>query len=121
LAFPQQFNWLIFREQSSYGVVVWCVITLISFTAFSFVNELVAALREVRAVSLMQFTQSVVFGVVGLAILSIQPQWSMLLPSFTVACLLGTVPGVYVIMSSYRAEFQCISQTEHMDARSLWR
>lgn len=121
LAFPQQFSWLMFREQTSYGIVVWCVITLISVTIFSFVYDLVAALREVRAVSLMQFTQSVVFGVVGLAILSVQPSWSMLLPSFTIACLLATVPGIFVILSSYRAEFQWGSRTEHLDGRSLWR
>jgi PST family polysaccharide transporter len=120
LLLPQQFSWLLFRETTSYGLVVWCVVTLISVTIFSFVNELVAALREVRAVSLMQFTQSVVFGVVGLSILYVRPSWSMLLPSFTIACILATLPGLLVLLSSYRAEFRLAPRAERIDGRALW-
>lgn len=120
LIFPQQFSWLLFREATTYGLVVWCVVTLISVTVFSFVNELVAALREVRAVSLMQFTQSVVFGVVGLSILSVRPSWSMLLPSFTIACVLATIPGLIVLLGSYRGEFRRAPRTEKIDGRELW-
>ncbi len=105
LTFPQQFTWVLFKESQPYWLVVWMVVTLISVTVFSFVNELVAALREVRAVSLMQFVQSVVFGVVGLVILCIDPTWTMLLPSFTIACVLATLPGLLVLITSYRKEF----------------
>ena len=120
LLFPQQFSWLLFRQTTTYGLVVWCVITLISVTVFSFVNELVAALREVRAVSLMQFTQSVVFGVVGLSVLSVRPSWSMLLPSFTIACVLATLPGLIVLLTSYRSEFRRAPRVGQIDSRELW-
>ncbi len=120
LILPRQFSWLMFREQTSYTLVVWCVITLISVTVFSFINELVASLREVRAVSLMQFTQSVVFAVVGLAILTVYPSWSVLLPSFTIACLLAALPGLYVL-NGYRAEFRSAPQVEHMHSGAMWR
>ncbi|MEO8268630.1 MAG: polysaccharide biosynthesis C-terminal domain-containing protein [Aureliella sp.] len=109
-----------FREATSYGLVVWCVVTLISVAMFSFVNELVAALREVRAVSLMQFTQSVVFGVVGLSALSVRPSWSMLLPSFTIACVLATIPGLFVLLNSYRTEFRPTPRAQQFDGRELW-
>ncbi|MEZ6151989.1 MAG: lipopolysaccharide biosynthesis protein [Pirellulaceae bacterium] len=120
LIFPQQFSWLLFRETTSYGLVVWCVVTLISLTVYSFVHELVASVREMRAVSLMQFTQSVVFGVVGLSVLSIRPSWSMLLPSFTIACLFATLPGLVVLLSSYRCEFRPTPHAGQFDGRALW-
>jgi len=106
LTFPQQFTWVLFKESQPYWLVVWVVVTLVSVTVFSFVNELVAALREVRTVSLMQFVQSVVFGIVGLAILCVDPTWTMLLPSFTIACVLATLPGLLVLSTSYRNEFR---------------
>lgn len=98
---------------------MWCVVTLISLTVYSFVHELVASVHEMRAVSLMQFTQSVVFGVVGLSVLSIRPSWSMLLPSFTIACLFATLPGLVVLLSSYRCEFRPTPHAGQFDGRIL--
>ncbi len=120
LIFPQQFSWLLFRETTGYGLVVWCAVVLISLTVYSFVYELVTALREMRAASLMQFTQSVVFGLVGLSILNVWPRWSMLLPSFAIACLAATLPGLWLLLHSYRSEFHSPSRAEHFDGRELW-
>ena len=120
LIFPQQFSWLLFRETTTFGLVVWCVITFISITIFSFIYDMVGSLREVRTVSLMQFTQSVVFGVVGLSVLSVRPSWNMLLPSFTIACLLATLPGLLVLLSSYRCEFRRAPRAAQFNGRELW-
>ncbi len=121
LLLPAQFSWFLFRETSSYSLVVWCVITLISVATFSFVNELVAALREVRTVSTMQFLQSLVFAVVGLAILSVRPSWTVLLPSFAVASLVGMLPGLFVLLKNYGAEFQVSQRTCDFHAHTLWK
>ncbi len=117
---PEQFSWFLFRRSSPPSLIAWCVITLISAAAFSFVNELVGALREVRAVSLMQFVQSFVFAIVGLSILSVKPSWTMLLPSFTIACLLGLVPGLVILLSDYRCEFRLAPGVSSNAAGTLW-
>ncbi len=117
---PQQFCWLLFRESNSYLLVFWCVITLVSVAAFSFVNELVAALREVRTVSLMQFLQSLLFAVVGLSILSFEPKWSVLLPSFTIASLIAMAPGLFVLFTNYRHEFRPTPIASEFNPRTLW-
>ncbi len=120
LTFSEYFTWLLFRQENSFSLVVWCVITLISVTGFSFVNELVAALREVRAVSMMQFVQSVTFAVVALTVLSVHPTWTVLLPCFTVACILATLPGLIVLLGNYRHEFRLTTTSNKLDAQSLW-
>jgi O-antigen/teichoic acid export membrane protein len=120
LILPEQFSWLLFRQSNSYQLVLWCVITLVSVTIFSFVNELVAALREVRAVSLMQFVQSVSFAAIGLGILSVRPSWTVLLPSFTIACGLATLPGLLVLLTKYRGEFHSTDNFSKFDSRQLW-
>lgn len=120
LAFSETFGWLLFRQTDSYAVVLWCAITLVSVTVFSFVNELVGALREVRAVSLMQFVQSVSFAAIGLAVLSLNPTWTTLLPAFSVACWLATLPGLWVLLRSYRHEFHHTAGPVHLNAKTLW-
>ncbi len=120
LTFSNSFSWLLFRQVGDYSLVVWCVVTLVSVTVFSFINELVGALREVRAVSMMQFVQSVTFAVVGLAILSAQPSWTVLLPSFTIACTLGTLPGLFVVLSNYRREFRTTCKSLDFNPHALW-
>lgn len=103
--FPGSFSWLVFRQSSPGSVVLWCVIAFICITVFSFVSELVASLRQVRAVSVMQFAQSLVFAIVGLSLVAAYRSWTVLLPSFAIACVLAILPGLWVLRSQYREEF----------------
>lgn len=117
---PDAFGWLLFRGAVPYSMVVWCVITLISATIFSFVNELVSALREVRVVSLMQFIQSLVFAACGLCFLSFHPSWIVLLPSYTIACGLALLPGLFVLLTQYRAEFRVGCKSYDVSLYGFW-
>ncbi|MFO1063359.1 MAG: lipopolysaccharide biosynthesis protein [Pirellulales bacterium] len=94
---PEFFSWLVFNETGSMSVIFWLAVTLFSVTCFNTVNELVSALREVRVVSIMQFVNSVGFAILGGVALSMNPSWIVLLPAYSLACILGVLPGIWVI------------------------
>ncbi|MEZ6136686.1 MAG: lipopolysaccharide biosynthesis protein [Pirellulaceae bacterium] len=106
LCFPSNFSWLILGEENPYYLIVWCVAALISVATFSFINELAGSLRQVRVVSLMQFTQSFTFAVIGVWMIAHHHTWTVLLPCFAIASLVGSLPGVWVIHTQHRDEFQ---------------
>ncbi len=60
IAMPQWFGWLVFSEPANASLVHSVGFCVVAFVVFGFVNQLVSSLRQVRVVSLMQFTQGVV-------------------------------------------------------------
>ena len=105
LVFPDAFSWLIFGERTSFTITLWCVITLISVIAFSFVSELTAAFRQVKTVSHMQFAQSASFAVVGLSLLAVDGSWWVLLPSFAISHWIAMLPGIWKLVAAHGDEF----------------
>src|SRR5690606_34289069 len=71
-------------------------------------------------VSLMQFVQSVSFAAIGLTVLTWDPTWAALLPSFSAACWLATAPGLWVLLRNYRHEFHHTVSSENLNTRALW-
>lgn len=98
LSFSQHFSWLIFNDTLNWNTFAWLAVTLVAVTIFNSVNELISSLREVRLVSVMQFVNSVSFAVIGGAALAIQPSWSVLLPAYSLSCLIGTLPGAWLLI-----------------------
>lgn len=63
------FAWFIYTD-ASLGTLVLCLAgALLAAIGFNFIVELLTALRQVRAVSLMQFASSLIFTAVGLVLL----------------------------------------------------
>ncbi len=115
---PANFAWLVFNESLSPWIVGWCLVTVLSLVLFTIVYEVTAALREVRAMSLMQFVQSTAFAVGGLAVLAVVNDWSLLLPCYSIACLLACIPGGWVLWCRYRGELR---PTGTMEMSPMWR
>lgn len=99
-----QFQWLVFSGNQPQGVVAWCVVTVLALVAFSIIYEIVGGLRQVRVMSAMQFLQSTMFAVVGLPLIAKFGTWTVLLPSYCVACCIACLPGAWVLLKSFRQE-----------------
>lgn len=118
LMWSDGFSWLVFNGSEPMSVTIWCAITLLSLVVFSVVYELVGGLRQVRLMGVMQFLQSTVFAIVGLPLIAKFGSWVVLLPSFSVACLVAAVPGVWRLVREYRTDF---TAAESFDSHSMWR
>ena len=118
IAFPKWFGWLVFSEPSG-GLLVFSVgFCVLAIIAFSFVNQLVSALRQVRVVSLMQFTQGVAFTILGVTWLSFGGGIAGVIGAFSLATMLAMVPGLI----SLRSGWQGLPQSDDsFDAASMWR
>lgn len=115
---PGSFSWIVFHHSASTSLIVWCVIALVSLVLFSVIYELVASLRQVRVMSIMQFLQSSIFAAVGVPLIAIYGDWILLLPSYAIACLAASLLGGVVIYRGYRAE---LVPTGTIDSKSMWR
>lgn len=104
LAFPDQFSWLIFGVDQPFAIVLMSLLALLSAMAFSFTTELATGLRQVKTVSSMHFTQSLVFAVVGLSGVAFVRSWWVLLPSYCVANLIAMLPGWFRIGRAHADE-----------------
>jgi O-antigen/teichoic acid export membrane protein len=101
---PQWFAWVVFNDAQSGEHIAWLVTTLAAVTIFNFVNELMSALRQVRVVSAMQFINSAGFALFGILGLMWARSWNVLLPSYAVACLVATLPGLWVLRHAHGRE-----------------
>ncbi len=85
LIFSEQFGWLVFGYIVPNYVLALCCVALCTAIAMSFVSELAVGFRQVQVVSVMQFTQSLTFAVLGLTLVGMYRTWWVLLPSFALA------------------------------------
>lgn len=117
LAFPEQVATSLYGQEQSYHIIVWTVITLAVLTVHNFVYEIVLSMRLIRLASIMQFVNSSVFCVLGVAGIYVTKSWVILLPCYAFACLLATLPGLYG-MTKTRQDFE---QTQPLHAIGMWR
>lgn len=115
---PGPVGWLVFREPSDQSLVRSVGLAVLTVVIFNTLNELIAALRQVRVVSLMQFTQSIAFTVLGLLWLNQGGGLSGLVLAFASATLLGTVPGWWVLLRHWDA---MPGSSEPIAAGAMWR
>lgn len=101
---PESCAWIVFNDTTAAQNIGWLISTLAAVTIFNFINELMSALRQVRAVSSMQFINSLSFALLGTIGLMYYQSWSILLPCYTIACLLALVPGIWVLWTAHAHE-----------------
>ncbi|MCA9133195.1 MAG: oligosaccharide flippase family protein [Planctomycetales bacterium] len=117
VCFPNSFSQLIFKQENPLTITLWCAATLVSLLIFSIVYEIIGSLRHVRAMAIMQFLQSVVFAALGLPMIAQSGSWAALLPCYTIACAVATLPGIWILQRLYRHELR---PSGHMDRGSMW-
>jgi polysaccharide transporter, PST family len=116
LLLPDTVAKTLYGKEQSYSIIVWTVITLAILTIHNFVNEIVQSLRLIRLVSIMQFINSTSFCVLGVAGIYYFKTWSVLLPCYSLACLLAMIPGVYGIATAQRD----YHETASVPASQMW-
>ena len=111
-------TWLAFGDVEQVPLLVSTAVALLAVTSFNFLTELLTALRQVRAVSRMQFVNSVLFALVGLTFL----HWSSwraegVVLAYAAACLASSV----VVIGPLRGIWRSLgSQQEELPHKELW-
>ncbi len=92
--------------------------TLAIVVVFNYLNELLTALRQVRAVSWMQFVNSIAFTVIGLLLVVV---WEPTAFAVIAAFGISGVAGIAALAPWYRelwSEFR--ADNERVESRDLW-
>ncbi|WP_164100627.1 lipopolysaccharide biosynthesis protein [Candidatus Laterigemmans baculatus] len=118
LLWPQPFGRLIFRDAADLPLIQAVAGALAAVIAFNFMNDLVASLRQVRVVSLMQFLQSVGFTILGVVWLWQGGELAGLVVCFAAATLVGLLPGWWIIVRGWPS---LPASDTRLDGRSMWR
>ncbi len=117
IAAPDWISKSLYGMETATSVMLWTAIALATLTAFNFVYELVIALRLIRVGSLMQFLNVAVFTLVGVWAIWYYASWHVLLPSYAVACLIATVPGLCCLRWQAWESMQTVNP---MPMRQMW-
>lgn len=116
-ASPELFSWLVYRDDATTRVVAWTVVALLAQIGYNVVYEATLSLRQVRAISWMQFTNGVSFAVLSIFWLSLGADWAILLASYAMACVLGMSVGIWSVWANCSEE---LAQSGSMTHRELW-
>jgi PST family polysaccharide transporter len=115
---PRWFAWFIFRDAQQTHLVQLLGIALATAIAFNFSTELLTALRQVRVVSWMQFVNSLVFAVLGLALLyGTRMNEEAVIVAFIAGAVVAGMLGVLVLRSAWR---ESPGLNEPLPHRELW-
>jgi O-antigen/teichoic acid export membrane protein len=88
-------SWLVFNDTSHGELLLLMGLALLAVIAGNFVVDLLTALRQVRAVSLVQFAHSMVFAVVGLGLLYFTGLGAA---AVVIAYAAGSLAGIVVVL-----------------------
>ncbi len=118
MIWPSAFGWIVFLEPQSTSLIIGVALSVVTMITFNFVNDLVASLRLVRIVSIMQFIQSVAF--TALAVLWVQRGGGLtgLVTAFSLANLLAMLPGFVALRQGWEAS---VGPASDFDSRAMWR
>lgn len=115
---PQWCSWLVFRSATENELIYALAFAVLSMFIFNFVIDLVSSLRQVRLNSVMQFIQGVGFTLLSLVSLQQGGNVVSLLHCFTISSLLGTLPGLWVLVRGWSG---LPSASAPFDPPSMWR
>ncbi len=116
-ASPELFSWLVYREDATMRVVGWTLIALVAQIGYNVVYEVTLSLRQVRAISWMQFTNGVCFAIISIFWLWLGADWAALLASYATACVLGMSIGIWSVSANCSQE---LAPGGSMTHRELW-
>ncbi|MEL7496308.1 MAG: oligosaccharide flippase family protein [Planctomycetota bacterium] len=117
--FPETVSWILFRDTTQASLTRWIAVALVFVTASNFLSCLMESLRQVRTVTLMRFLTGVVFAIAGVGLLYATASGSTATTiGFSVACLVGSVPAVWILWR-YRDTFT--HSGDQLTHRSMWQ
>lgn len=105
-ALAKPLSYWVFDTTDQYRLMMYSVATLGIVVAFNFINELLTALRLVRAVSWMQFANSIAFTVAGLGLLVCwENSAEAIMVGYAISCLVALI-AVAPWFGELRAAYQ---------------
>ncbi|MEQ8787689.1 MAG: lipopolysaccharide biosynthesis protein [Pirellulaceae bacterium] len=113
-------SWLVFNDTAHADLMLTLALSLAAVIAVNYVVDLLTSLRQVRAVSLLQFAHSMVFAAVGLTLLSITHMGAQ---AVVVAYAAGSLAGIAIAVPSLLRVWRSTSEESAGDApsqRDLW-
>ena len=116
---PAGCAWMIFNDTRDTQHVAWLISTLAAVAIFNYVNELMSAFRQVRIVPAMQFLNSAAFALLGVLGIIWTGTWSILLPSYALASLLASLPGLWILRTQYAGELRGSAPIDNLWGRIL--
>ncbi|HAC90615.1 MAG TPA: hypothetical protein DCF63_08260 [Planctomycetaceae bacterium] len=118
LAYPTTAGLTLYGKDLGYQAIFWTVVTLISVIGFNTTFELVVSLRLIRLGSMMHFINTTVFTGLGIAGIIWYQHWIVLLPAYSLACLLAILPGLW---GAWRAAAGELRSSTAISSRAMWR
>ena len=110
--------WLTFGDPSEAALLATCAAALVFVIGFNISVELLTALRQLKAVSYLQFANSLVFTVVALILVGgVQLKAQGVVLGYAAACLLTAAVAAYVI---YRKLAAGPLDADHEPVRGFW-
>ena len=112
------FGWFIFDDPDQGSLVLITCVCLLGVIANNFLLELFTALRQMRIVSLMGLSNSLLFAVVGVALLfGVQQNAAMVIVAYGVACGITATLAGYALWRTWR---ELPADGEPLPQRNLW-
>lgn len=101
-AYREWFGWFIFDDPSRGPLVLLLAVCLIAVIANNFLSELFTALRQMRIVSLMSLSNSVLFAALGIGLLFGMGQGAaMVVIAYAAACVVTALVACYVLWKTW--------------------
>ena len=96
--FPALTSQLLFRDPTQIALARYLGVAIIAVSAFNFVGALLESLRQVRVVTISRFISGISFAVTGVLLLLFwQNKASAATFAFTIACVVGMLPAIWVL------------------------
>jgi PST family polysaccharide transporter len=117
LCFASRISWLVFHSTEYAPLAVLILAVLVTVVAFNFLIELFTALRQMRVVSGMQLTNSLMFAMAGGALILLwQPSVAAVVAAYGLACATSVVIGGACAVRVWRH----LPQETPLTQRDLW-
>ena len=112
------FGWFIFDDPSQGPLVLLTCVCLIGVIANNFLLELFTALRQMRIVSLMGLSTSMLFAALGIGLLfGVQQTASMVIIAYGVACAITALLAGYALWKTWQ---EIPTDGDSLPQRTLW-
>ena len=117
--FPSITAKLLFRDSTQIVLARYLGIAIIAVSAFNFLGALLESLRQVRVVTISRFISGIVFAVTGVLLLLFwQNKASAATFAFTISCLVGMLPAIWILWK-HRAGLR--NDGEDLTHSTMWK
>ncbi len=116
--FARPLAYLVFDDAGQTRLMGYALATLCLVTVFNYLNELLTSLRQVRAVSFMQFVNSLTFTIAGVGLVFVwESSAEAIVVAFAISCVAAIV-SVLPWLSQLKAEFA--HDTQSLRGTDAW-